>query len=1016
MNKIKIGNDFVFLWQIKRGGVVENLMNVTNLKLVRYINAFGHDGLEIECTPQPDGILRVEVTPEMAPKVGKYYFELSYELVDMSLSDNDRKCRVDVDAFQIVARTSQGVDEYEITVTSELLMGLRGEAFKYEWFTPLQLQGLIGPAGPKGDSFKVDEQGLASERALYNNRPKGFSFYDAENGLLYIKISSNNNDWGAPVPFGRGEKGEDSTVPGPQGPEGPEGPQGPEGPEGPQGADSTVPGPEGPQGPEGPEGPQGLPGADSTVPGPQGPEGPEGPEGPQGLPGADSTVPGPQGPEGPEGPQGEDAIPPLMRFENDWIEYSNDNGATWIQLVKINGEIPADLNISSIAPITNITVPFGSNAPTLPTTITVTLSDASTRSLNVVWGSASPTYNENLAGNYTYSGTPTLVSGVTNTANIKASVIVTVQESTSLTPPVLTPTTSPIDLQGISATFYKDIPYGEHERHRFDFFMPPSATPTGLYIYWHGGAYKIDFKETAYREVQWNTWHPADVIRHCLDNNIAVVSGNYRFLSTTPDGLGVERSNYDMQRTLQFIRYFHETFNIDKQRIVTGGQSAGGVTSLYLHVTDDLAVPLSEDPIARESSKPKSVACIDTGITHDILAWKPVVFSRLWTELGLSESAFDTVWNGLLSGGGRLEEFYGVADMSEMETPQGQARIAKLDYINLIDSNTTEFYIQNTEWGHSRLPQSEDDLTHAGDHVIVLRTVCEQYNVPLISHIQNDLDSTGEIAQEFIVRKINGYNIQSIDTLVEDVTVSVGGSLSLPNRVDVTGDNGVEINLPITWTSSPSFNANQEGEYIHTGSITLLDGITNTSNLNVQCTVTVGAVTPKQAFIDLHTPNVGKNLIENSSLQNDGQGWNIPTGVTLNGKEATLTFSPENADIELIPPTIESGLNSNTIHTFSMLVKTNGIVSELGCGIDLQPSDFNIYGQSILTGTNAEQRLVYQFTPNSSGITVNILGMGVTAGTYTISEPQVQAGATFDGYAYNSMPELLAEADRLFPD
>ena len=208
MERIRIGNDFVYLWQISRLGQAEDLDEAVNLRMTRYIGAFGGYPMEIPFHHVGNGLVRIEITPQIADRIGSYFFELRYELADMSLSDEDRKCRADINAFYIVSRSAQVGDVTEITGATDMLIGLRGEPFRYEWFTPEQLALLAGPAGPKGDSFSVSEQGIPADRAAHNAQPAGFSFLDTVNGLLYFKNSDISGDWSTPIPFGRGEKGE----------------------------------------------------------------------------------------------------------------------------------------------------------------------------------------------------------------------------------------------------------------------------------------------------------------------------------------------------------------------------------------------------------------------------------------------------------------------------------------------------------------------------------------------------------------------------------------------------------------------------------------------------------------------------------------------------------------------------------------------------------------------------------------------------------------------------------------
>jgi hypothetical protein len=64
----------------------------------------------------------------------------------------------------------------------------------------------------------------------------------------------------------------------------------------------------------------------------------------------------------------------------------------------------------------------------------------------------------------------------------------------------------------------------------------------------------------------------------------------------------------DVARALQTLRHHADEFKIDKTRIGLTGGSAGGYTSLWLALHDDLANPGSDDPIARESTRVTCVA------------------------------------------------------------------------------------------------------------------------------------------------------------------------------------------------------------------------------------------------------------------------------------------------------------------------------------------------------------------------------------------------------------------------
>lgn len=152
--KVRIGNDFVFLWSIERNGKPENLNECLEIKLT--LKAFGMEK-EIDFEIVDDNIIRIEVTPEMTTVVGIYSLVLKYTLADESFSDNDRKCAVDTKAFTIVANTAGADDISEIAVTSDILIGLRGDAFTYDDFTEEQIEDLKRPAIEGGEYAR--EQG-----------------------------------------------------------------------------------------------------------------------------------------------------------------------------------------------------------------------------------------------------------------------------------------------------------------------------------------------------------------------------------------------------------------------------------------------------------------------------------------------------------------------------------------------------------------------------------------------------------------------------------------------------------------------------------------------------------------------------------------------------------------------------------------------------------------------------------------------------------------------------------------
>lgn len=152
---------------------------------------------------------------------------------------------------------------------------------------------------------------------------------------------------------------------------------------------------------------------------------------------------------------------------------------------------------------------------------------------------------------------------------------------------------------------YADIAYGEHERHRFDLWIPDSAKATApfpLLLFFHGGGFVGGDK---------NSFDP----RAFLARGIACASANYRFVDgeTTLSPAPFE----DSVRALQTIRHRASEWNLDSGRIALTGGSAGGVITLWIGLHDDMADPDADDPIARQSTRVTCLMPINTPTNLD---------------------------------------------------------------------------------------------------------------------------------------------------------------------------------------------------------------------------------------------------------------------------------------------------------------------------------------------------------------------------------------------------------------
>lgn len=130
--RIRIGNDFLLLWEITRGGIAEDLNEALSINLTYTITDEERPrkvtkAENVDYTLLPTGVIKVEVTPTFAHTVGIYNFELHYVMDEPSLQDGNLKCAVDHDHFIIVDRSYKADDISELSQTSDLLIGLKGE-------------------------------------------------------------------------------------------------------------------------------------------------------------------------------------------------------------------------------------------------------------------------------------------------------------------------------------------------------------------------------------------------------------------------------------------------------------------------------------------------------------------------------------------------------------------------------------------------------------------------------------------------------------------------------------------------------------------------------------------------------------------------------------------------------------------------------------------------------------------------------------------------------------------------
>lgn len=211
---------------------------------------------------------------------------------------------------------------------------------------------------------------------------------------------------------------------------------------------------------------------------------------------------------------------------------------------------------------------------------------------------------------------------------------------------------------------FADVAYGPHERNVYDIWLAKGDKPAPLVIFFHPGGWRIGDKK------QIST----DLLVKLLDAGISVASVNYRY--TTQAQLPAPL--LDGARALQTMRAKANEYHIDPARVALYGASAGATTSAWIAFHDDMADPVSDDPVARQSTR---VTCI--GFINGQSSCDPFVV-RAWAgELAFQHSVF-------LCG-------YGVKTRDELADPALQKRFDEMSPLHWLTADDPPVFMSYME-------------------------------------------------------------------------------------------------------------------------------------------------------------------------------------------------------------------------------------------------------------------------------------------------------------------------------
>ena len=175
-----------------------------------------------------------------------------------------------------------------------------------------------------------------------------------------------------------------------------------------------------------------------------------------------------------------------------------------------------------------------------------------------------------------------------------------------------------------------NVAYDEHERTVLDFWQAEGEGPRPLLVYIHGGGWMKGDKRAM---------RNADVY---LEKGISVAAINYRLVPEHPLPTPV----HDAARAVQFLRFKAKEWNIDSNKVVLAGGSAGACSSLWIACHDDLADPHSNDPVERESTRVQGAGVVSAQTSIDPKVIEPwigpnVFLSMIYKAVG--EDSLETM-------------------------------------------------------------------------------------------------------------------------------------------------------------------------------------------------------------------------------------------------------------------------------------------------------------------------------------------------------------------------------------
>ena len=228
-----------------------------------------------------------------------------------------------------------------------------------------------------------------------------------------------------------------------------------------------------------------------------------------------------------------------------------------------------------------------------------------------------------------------------------------------------------------------DVSYGPFERNILDFWQADASSPSPIVVYIHGGGFTSGDKSKAAK---------TKLIEQSLEKGYHFASINYRYAYKSMDEVSDKQKTgkpgcfLDGARAIQFLKHKAKEWNIDKERVIIVGSSAGGGICAFISMYDDLSDPNSPDPVLRESSRVFAMGHMYSQSTYDLTKWPEI--------LGTSEVLMKKIAKPGKQGV-PVHIKLGLKSEAELATEKGKEYSKMVDMVSYASSDDPPMFIFN---------------------------------------------------------------------------------------------------------------------------------------------------------------------------------------------------------------------------------------------------------------------------------------------------------------------------------